>query len=295
MRFAAMLTLALALLGALVGLWLQSGSAPPPLPRQAARVVLFAPNLTESAHALGYGERVVGITDYCIWPPEAMTLPRVGGMINPNLERLAALRPDLLVVQGEANVLRQFAREQGIRLAAVKMDDELSSILSGFARLDSLLGGDGNKARALQERVQTELDEVQTSVRALQRPRALISLGHDPHSLENLYTVGARSFLGELLELAGAEHIYADSAQSYFLLSLETLSANRPEVVLEFRPGETIEAAERARLSELWRSIGADLRVEVLDFEALMIPGPRVAETARALRAALHPKFAGTR
>ena len=79
-------------------------------------VVLFAPSMTEAACALGYGERIVAITDYDRWPPEILDRPRIGGALDPDLERLAVLQPDLLVLQGENEQLRQFAVDAGLRI-----------------------------------------------------------------------------------------------------------------------------------------------------------------------------------
>jgi len=176
-----------------------------PTPTAPQRVILFAPNLSETAWALGHGDRIVAVTDYCVWPAELADRPRVGGMVDPNLERILALHPDLLVVQGESGVLADLARHGDLALARVDMDRGLDSILEGFVSVDSLLsGGETGRGRALREEVAAALAAVADSAPP-SRPRVLLSLGHDPGALTRLWTAGGGSFLNELLARAGGE------------------------------------------------------------------------------------------
>lgn len=285
------IALGLGLLLAVAFWWLgRRPVADMPASTTSHRVVLFAPNLTETACELGYADRVVGITDFCVWPPSILDRPTVGGMIDPSLERITALAPDLLVVQGESDLLRGYAHQQGLRLAEVKMDDDVTSILAGFARVDSMLSGSGDRGRALAGRVRAELDAIRQAADGRPRPKVLLILGHEPGSLRDLYTMGRGSFLNELVFAAGGESMTAAHPRSYFNLSLETLLASPPEVALELRPGEPDTPALRAQAERPWRDLGLDdVMVAVITFDGAMIPGPRIAQTARHLQAALHP------
>jgi iron complex transport system substrate-binding protein len=262
----------------------------------AQRVILFAPNLTETACQLGLADRVVGITDYCVWPSAILDRPSVGGMVDPNLERITALDPDLLVVQGESDVLRRYARQQGLRLAEVKMDDDVASILAGFARVDSVLTGSPSRGLALASAVRAELDAIAAAVAGRPRPRTLLILGHAPGSLRDLYTMGRGSFLNELVSIAGGESMTAGHPRQYFNLSLETLLAEPPEVALELRPGEADTPRLHSEAERAWRELGLTaVRVAVVTFDGAMIPGPRIAQTAHHLQSALHPKLEPSR
>jgi ABC-type hemin transport system substrate-binding protein len=116
----------------------------------------------------------------------------------------------------------------------------------------------------------------------------LLVLGHEPGSLAELFTVGRGSFLGELVAIAGGVPMFADHPRSYFLLSLETLLADPPDVALELRPGENLTHDQRAEIRQVWSTLGLDrTRVEVIDFDGILVPGPRVAESARTIQAAL--------
>lgn len=276
-------------LGALLswGSWrLAQWRAAPPSAERPQRVVPFAPNLVEACYALGAGDRVVAVTDWTVWPPAALELPRVGGIVDPNLERLAALRCDLLVVQGENRSLREFARQQSVRWVEVKMDDDLASIERGLARLDTLLHGPGSRrAEELWARVRAGLDSLAATAPA-PRPTVLLSMGHTPGRLDELFTAGAGSFLNELVAAAGGNPQYGEHPRRYFRLGQEALLARPPDIVLELRPGDSTATA--ASLAGAW--VGAGLgavRVAAVVHEGAMVPGPRVLETAHAFAQAL--------
>ncbi len=282
----------LVLLGAIAswGLWILSQRVPDGSRLTTTvvpqRAILFAPNLTETAFVLGHGERVVGVTDYCVWPAAALALPKVGGMLEANFERIAALSPDLLIVQGQSEALRNFATGQQLELASVKMDDDIDSILRGISTVDSLLAG--TTAPAVLAGIRTELRRVRQQA-PTRRPRVLIVLGREPGVLKSLYTVGRGSFLNELVEIAGGEPQFVDHPRTYFNLSLETLLADPPDIALEIRPGEELDESAREAVAAPWRASGLDVRVAIVTFDGAMIPGPRIAETARHFQAAIHP------
>jgi len=239
--------------------------------------------MTEAACALGYGELVVAITDYDRWPPEILDRPKIGGALDPDLERLAVLRPDLLVLQGENERLRQWAESAGQRIEDVKMDDELESILAGILRLDDLLGGpDSQSGEVLTSRMRAGLDSI-AAVAPAERPRVLLVLSRTPHQLGGLFTAGPGTFLDDLLRIAGAENWATPSG--YFEVPLDQLAADPPDLVLEYGAAIGADAEERARV---WAQLPGDpVPVGAVDFDGLMIPGPRLVESASALANAM--------
>jgi iron complex transport system substrate-binding protein len=256
-----------------------------PDPGLPGTVVLFAPSMTEVACALGFGNRIVAITDYDRWPAEILDRPRIGGALDPDLERLAVLRPDLLVLQGENQRLRQFAGDTGVRIADVKMDDDLRSILDGVLRLDDLLGGPESSAgERLVARIRTGLDSVAAAA-APERPEVLLVLSRSPHALGGIFSAGSETFFHDLLGIAGAENWAASRGTGYFEVPLDVLAADPPDLVLEY--GDAIEGddADRARV---WSSLpGPPIPVRAVHYDGLMIPGARLVESASALARAL--------
>jgi len=261
----------------------------------ALRIVSLGPNITEAVFALGLGDRLVGVSGFSTYPPEARSLPQLGGYLNPNLERLLVLKPDLVLVQYEPEKVARFCQKEGIRLVRVRMDS-LDSIYEGLSVLGRTLGVP-ERADRLRASIQAELKGVAASVSALPRRRVFVCLGRAPDSLSGLFTAGGSSFLTEVLKVAGGDNIYADLNRSYPEISKESLVKRAPEVILELRPGEHIGADRARRIKADWQALrglpAVDAgRVYLLTQDHLLIPGPRVGAVARLLARTLHPELA---
>lgn len=250
------------------------------------RVVSLAPNLTETVFALGAGSRVVGVSDFCVYPPEALKLPRLGGKLNANLEALAKLAPDLVLIQGRQESIERWCAERDIALLRVNMDS-LAGIDAGVrdiaAALDLPEAGE-----ALRASIHADMNRIVAAVASRERPRVFLSLAPAGDGV-SLFTCGAASFVAELLDIAGGENVFADLKQPYSQISLESLIARRPERILELRP-DAPEARPWPRWADLPLPALEPDGVRVLTDSFLLIPGPRVAQTARAFASALHPE-----
>lgn len=261
--------------------------------RPARRVVTIGPNVTETVFALGAGDEVAAVTDFCTYPPEACEKPRVGGLFHPNLERIIALEPDLVIMQSPVEKVIGLCRRRGIRHLILGMHT-LDSIRSGILAAGRALGREG-EAERLVGRMRADLDRVRERVRGGDggggcRAKLFLCTGRAPGELSRLGTIGPGGFLAELVEIAGGENVFADARVPYPQISKEALVARAPEVVIEARPGESAPARPRSEWNAL-ASLPAVRagRVHVLTEEFLLIPGPRVAETARLLAELLHP------
>lgn len=260
----------------------------------ARRIVSLGPNITESVFALGLGDRLVGVSSFSTYPLQARSLPQLGGYLNPNLERLRVLRPDLVLVQYEPEKVARFCQKQGIRLVRVRMDS-LSTIYEGLTVLGRALGVP-ERAGRLCATIQEELTGVAASVSAYPRQRVFVCLGRAPDTLSGLFTAGGSSFLTEVMKIAGGDNIFADVNQPYPQVSKESLVKRAPEVILELRPGEQIDADRARRIKADWQALrglpAVDAgRVHLLTQDYLLIPGPRVGAVARLLAQTLHPEL----
>lgn len=269
-------------------------------PQPYTRIVTFAPNLTEIVYALGEGHRVVGVSSFCTYPPEVMTgdIVRLGGHFNPNLERLAALRPDLVLLEGAHAQVAEFARLQRIQTVNLPIDS-LATLDAGIATLGLLLDCK-TAADELRRSIQRDLDEVRASVRDQSPPRVLIISSRTEHHLDTLFTVGGPSFLSELVTLAGGVNIFDDAPQPYFEASKETVVMRAPDIVLEFHPGEDLPETQQERFRRDWQALPSlpavrNGRVHLILEDFVLIPGPRVVLTARTLAGLLHPGAAQDR
>lgn len=256
----------------------------------ARRVVSLLPAATETLWALGAGNRLVGRTDFDT-EPHLAHLPSVGGGLDPSLEALVALRPELVIAWETAGgaPLRHRLEALGIPVFAVQTQDT-AAVFANVERLGHLTGRD-RAADSLAARIRAGLDSVRASVAGLPRPSVLYVVGTDP-----AMTAGPRTFVTQLIGVAGGSTIFPDLEQDWPQLSLEEIVRRQPEVVIVPVEEETDTAAALSRLDAPgWRELRA-VRcggVRVVDETLLHRPGPRIAESARVLRRAIHRRPAG--
>jgi iron complex transport system substrate-binding protein len=257
-------------------------------------VVTMAPHLTETVFALGKGGEVVARGKFCDYPPEVLGLPDVGGYIDPNRERIALLRPRLVLLPGKHPIMAEFAAQQGIDVLNVHMDS-LSSISEGFLQIGVALDCE-DAATAL---ARNFIDEIAAlCARVGERPpvRVLIITSRTTHDLDALHTVGSDSFLHEMVAAAGGENIYADTSTPYFEASKETVVLRAPEAIVEFHAGERLGPEDEDSFRADWEALATvpavrDARIYLLTEAHATRPGPRVPEIARRIATLLHPEI----
>ena len=242
------------------------------VPETITRVITLAPNLTEIVYAIGAGDRIVAADDASNFPAAASALPKVGAM-QPNVEKIAALKPDLVLASSEGNHpnLAPALAAAGIPLFVVKTD-RIAEIPAAMRRVGALL--DAPDANEAAERLEAAI-AAQRRTRA-QPARVLFAIWTDP-----LYVAGRATFTADILELAGAEN--AVEVGGWPQYSLEILLASPPEIVLYPRGAVTAEQirALQARVPEL------DATIVPVDEDVFQRPGPRVAEAAARLNGIL--------
>ncbi|MCP4643581.1 MAG: ABC transporter substrate-binding protein [bacterium] len=263
-----------------------------PVPSGAPqRIISFAPNITEVVFALGAGDRVIGVTSFCDYPPEATELPKVGGHMDPDYEAITMLRPDLIILQGQHEKMAGFVKDNNIPVVHVDMDS-LATIDDGIAVLGEALGA-VDKATALRSQIQADLEAVRAAVKPF--PRKQVFLCTWRQGLTQIGTVGGESFLSELAAVAGGDNIYADSAETYPQASKETIVLKAPEAIVEFYPGKDLSDKDKATLAKDWAQFASLSAVQTKQIHFVtesyaMIPGLRVTRLARLMAAVLHPE-----
>lgn len=249
------------------------------------RILTLAPNLTEIAFALGLGERVVGVSDYTSWPPEAEGLPRLGGLFDPNLEGMVALEPDLaLLLPSQEEVARHLERV-GVETLSVEIEtvDDLETAIVAVGRRCG--------AEAAAEALSTELRRELAPRPIPGAPETVVALDRVPGRTESVLVAGPGTYFHELLARLGAANAFAEAPLRYPQVGMEEVLARAPAVILEVRPGPLSEESRRLLLADWERfpelpavSRGA-VRAVVGDWT--MILGPRLPRLYRAMEEAL--------
>ncbi len=261
-----------------------------PVPR---RIVSLVPAVTEMLFAIGAGPQVVGVSRFDRYPPEVVTRVRVGGLLDPDLERLLALRPDLVIVYRSQTELEARLRQLGVAVIGYAHGG-----IGDIPRLLRELGrrtGHGAHGEAVARQVEAELARVRRAVAARPRPRTLLVFGREPGSLRSLYASGGVGFLHDLVELAGGRNVFGHIRRESLPITTEAVLAAAPEVIVEIRAGSSEALAPHSDDLEVWRILAAVPavragRVHLLIGDELVVPGPRIGLAARRLAATLHPE-----
>jgi iron complex transport system substrate-binding protein len=251
----------------------------------AERIISLAPSVTEILFALGAGKEVVGVSQYCDYPPAATRLPRVGSWLTPNVEAIIGLRPTLVIGSGVSSDTRELGviRETGCSVMTVA-DDSLSEIESNIQTIGDRVGR-ADAARAMLAALKTRIDSVRAKVAGTRRVRVLMLVGHEP-----IIAVGARTYLDDLLTLANSENLADTSGQQWPELSIEYIIASRPEVILDGQMGSDAQAPRN-----FWNRypiIPAVRNHRVFGYpqNPILHPGPRVGESLEMIAAMVHPE-----
>jgi iron complex transport system substrate-binding protein len=251
-----------------------------------ARIVSMAPALTEILFALGLGERVVGVTRYCDYPPEARDRATIGGFVNPSVEEILSLRPDLVVVSPAAGN-RDAAlavRQAGVPLEVIPAET-LADAYVAMTRVAEVCGVP-DRGVELERTVRERIGRVSAAVADRPRVPVLLCLQVDP-----LIAAGRGTLPAQLVELAGGVNVV--EVDRYPRIGIETVIARAPAVILQARMDLPSPAANEDLLAfwSRWPSIPAvrDRRVLVFDGAPALRAGPRVADAVEFLAACLHP------
>ncbi len=269
-------------------LWLLSSAA---AFAQPARIVSTSPSITESLFALGLGDRVVGVSTYCHYPPAVSNLAKIGTFIKPDAEKIAQLRPDLVVVQKAKSAQPLPGRLAALGIKYVEVEPgSLAEVYSTIQDIGRATGVQDRAQRLIGD-IRKRLDAIHAGSSGASRPTVLLIVGRDPGMLTNLIGVGPGAYLDELIEIAGGRNVLADSKLTYPRISLETVVRTDPEVILDAGAMGTTQNDGTKGENELKQPWMAAPRIACcpqrtvfgLTSEALVVPGPRVVDAVEII------------
>ncbi len=256
-------------------------------PARAAnmRIVSLAPSVTETLFALGAGPDVVGVSQYCDYPPQVRDLPRVGSFLTPNLEAIIALRPTLVVGLELSSDVRQIRalNSMGYPVLLVS-DDSLQQIETSIEKVGARINREA-EAHRLVAQIQAQISAVQNRLGNVKPLRALMLVGHQP-----IVAVGTGTYLDELMRIARADNIAAAVGEQWPHLSMEFIIAMRPEVVLDGSMG-----SDPSSSNDFWGKYPTipavrDHRVVGYAEDPMLHAGPRVGQSLEIIARKIHPE-----
>ena len=245
------------------------------------RIVSLNPTTTELLFALGAADRLVGRSRWDVFPPDARRIPDVGDALRPNIERVLSAQPDLVVMyESPENVAAvERLRSAGINVLVLRID-LLSHLRTAIDTLGVLLG-DTAHARQVRDTVFASLERVRAATAGLERPTVFWHVWDSP-----IITIGAGSFLTELVDIAGGRNVYADIGAPSATVSMEDIVRRNPDYVL----AGPVTAAHIAAAPQ-WRALPAVRAGRLAVFDTLIVgrPSVRVGEAALSIARLLHP------
>jgi iron complex transport system substrate-binding protein len=286
-----------ALLVALVTIaWSWTISASPvaqPASASPMRIISLVPSVSEMLFAIGEGRRLVGVSNYDRFPPEVSKIPRVGGLVDPDVERILGLRPDLVVLYGTQTELIQRLDRTGIPYFSY-VHRALPDIAVTMRAIGERIGAVAH-ANTVATEMERSLAAIREATSRLPHPTTLLVFGRDPASLRNVYASGGYGFLNDMLEVAGGTNVFGDVKQQSVQASTELLLTRRPEVIIELRYGDSQLTADVQKDLLAWNTLASvpavkNHRVHALVGDEFVVPGPRVIEATRKLARTLHPE-----
>ena len=266
-------------------------SAQTPTPQ---RIISLVPSITEMLSAIGAGPQLVGIGSFDRLPTEhGVELARVGGLLDPDMERIFTLRPDLVALYGSQADLRQQLERAGIPVL-IYAHGGLPEV-SQTIRTLGVRTGHAAQAETIADRMEAGLTDIRARVAGRPRPRTLLVFGREPLTLRNIYASGGIGFLHDMLDTAGGDNVFEEvRSENVAQISSETILASAPEVIIEFRYhgdlGEDAVENERA----VWRRLSTlpavrRGRIHFITGNRFVVPGPGVVDATEELARILHP------
>jgi iron complex transport system substrate-binding protein len=259
------------------------------------RIVSTAPSVTETLFALGIGDKVVGVSRFSNYPPEVRKLPKVGSYINPDVEAIARLAPDLVILQLNSSEIKD--RLNALHIPFLEVPHATLDDIYIEIQLIGKSTGVPNRSANLVTQIKNALDAIQSKAKAMPSPRVLVIVDRLQGTLNNLTAVGPDNYVNQILEIAGGKNVLAQPGlPQYPHISLETVLRENPDVIIDLSSTQETEAARRASRTStlaLWGQYQNLVAVRnghvyVGTTNSLVVPGPRTPVAAQQLFDFIH-------
>jgi len=284
--FTILLAVALPLLG-----------ASPAVASSPQRIVSLAPSITETIYALGAGDRIVGVTDFCDYPAEAALKPKVGGFVNTSYEAIVALRPDLVIMLDiDQEEMKRNIETLGIAVVMVK-NESAAEVINSIRTIGEAIGAPKRAAEIIAG-ITATIKSIQKKARGARAPRALVVVTRDYDGELNsgVYVAAPNSYFGDLLTMVGAKNVYTGGVATakYPRLQGEGFYRLKADYLIDIIPTDFLAGRPPETFKKQWAPLVArgfidPSRIAILSDQFAVRPGPRIGETLRAIARIIYP------
>lgn len=253
--------------------------------KEPSRIISLSPAITEILFAIGAADKIVGVTNYCDYPPEALEKPKVGDFTNPNLEVIISSQPEVIFIAAgvQADLVKQF---EDLDIKVITLDaNSVTQVLENIETAGRITGNieqAGEVVANLQQRVDAVREKIS---RATHKPTVFFEVWDDP-----LMTAGPGSFIDDLITLAGGTNIAGDVTKRFAEFNREVLLERNPEIyILNSHAHTPAEIKNRAGYTGL-EAVQKD-RVYAIEDDLVTLPGPRIVEGLEQMARIIHPEL----
>jgi len=260
------------------------------------RIISLSPNITETLFSLGLGDKVVGVSHYCDYPEQALALPKAGDLINPNLEAIVKLAPDLVILS--AKQTRTIAQLQQLNIATLGVESSrFTDVLDTIKIIGDMTQHQAQAAQLLAS-MNAKISLIKQKVAHRPRPTVMLTLGHSTNSaqINTLYIAGQQDFYNDLIQLAGGENSYTNSQISVPTLSIEGIIQLNPQIIIDVFPEADDHSSDLKHVMKQWKNLHyldaiKTNRVHIIEQNYATIPGPRLIQLLDDLARLIHPEI----
>jgi iron complex transport system substrate-binding protein len=242
-----------------------------------SRIISLAPHMTEIIYAIEAQNQLIAVTDYCRYPEDASNKEKIGGLLNPNIEKMVNLKPTHLFGLPSHDKLRQDLEKYGLTVTMLS-NENIQDVLNTITTIGNMIGN-SKQASRLVNRINTFLDSIRVNKKDVSIKAALM-IGREKGTLRNITAAGKDTYIDKLWELVGGENIYADLPTRYGTINLESLLLRNPDVIIQFDMKKE-RGVFRADITQEWldlKNLNAvkNKNIFVIGGNHTMIPGPRL-------------------
>ena len=254
------------------------------------RIISVSPSATEILGVLDADSMLVGVSLYSYYPPSVKGLPKVGSYVKPNIEQIISLNPDLVIMslngapRSDVNKLRRLNLN-----VAVLRSEKFSDIIKNINWIGEVLQHQ-KEAKEAAGNLESRYEQIRSLVQEIPKPSAFYSIALNP-----IISVGAKSFINSLIHDAGGINITGDIDQAYPRLTIESVIARSPDVlVFSTGMGNELDMENQMPFWKRWKNIPAvrDQRFIEVDHDIINRPGPRVVQALASIAQQFHPEKA---
>lgn len=260
------------------------------------RIISLSPNITEILFALGLGDKIVGVTRFCNYPPEAKQKFPVGGYLDPNYEAILSLKPDVVIILSNFHQVSNFLSELGINYLTVN-NETVSDIMSSIAYLGKTFGAEKQAGHMLAD-IRSTMQRIERGIKNSKRAKVLVVIERSMGAgvIEDVYIAGKNTFYDELIQIAGGINAFEDEKIAYPVLSAEGLIHLNPDFIIDLVPQLEQIGQNAANLLKDWEILDQldavkNRHVHILSEDYAVIPGPRFILFLEYLARTIHPEI----